>query len=117
MIISICPPGFKVHRADRSNELANKKGSGGGICFLINERWCSSSTVISKFCSHDLELKKFHLNKEIMGNSYRAIIESILTFSTIMWFNSLRQAEKRKINSIVIQNGTFSTILHEIGSI
>ena len=36
-------------------ELANKKGSVGGICLLINERWCSSSTVISKFCSHDLE--------------------------------------------------------------
>ena len=36
-------------------ELANKKGSGGGICLLINERCCSSSTVISKFCCHDLE--------------------------------------------------------------
>ena len=36
-------------------ELANKKGSVGGIFLLINERWCSSSTVISKFCSHDLE--------------------------------------------------------------
>ena len=45
---TVCPPGFKVHRADRSNELANKRGSesGAGICFLINERWCSISTVI-----------------------------------------------------------------------
>ena len=36
-----------------------------------------------------------------MVNFYRAIIESILTFSTIIWFNSLSQAEKRKLNSIV----------------
>ena len=36
-----------------------------------------------------------------MVNFYRAIIESILTFSTIIWFNSLSRAEKSKSNRIV----------------
>ena len=54
---SMCPDGFVPHRLDRSNELAEKEGSGGGICFLINDRWCDNdkSKTIFEFCSHDLE--------------------------------------------------------------
>ena len=51
----MCPDGFKPHRADRSNVLAQKSGLGGGICFLVNQRWCNDSTEIFRSCSHDLE--------------------------------------------------------------
>ena len=52
---SMCPPGFTPFRADRDNDLAMKKGLGGGISFLINDRWCQNSKVISKSCSPVLE--------------------------------------------------------------
>ena len=41
------------------------------------------------------------MNKEILTNFYRAVIESILTFSIIIWFKSLSQCEKRKLNKVI----------------
>ena len=51
---SVCPPGFAIHRGDRSTSESNKT-KGGGVCFLINERWCVNSTVVDKFCTPDIE--------------------------------------------------------------
>ena len=39
---SMCPPGFTPFRADRDNDLAMKKGFGGGVGFLANDRWCQT---------------------------------------------------------------------------
>ena len=76
-----------------------------GTTISSDLKWHSNTKLILKKAHQRLyflrQLKKFNLNKEIMVNFYRAIIESILTFSTIIWFNSLSQAEKRKLNSIV----------------
>ena len=41
------------------------------------------------------------MKKEILTNFYRAVIESILTFSIILWFKSLSQCEKRKLNKVI----------------
>ncbi|KAM9811246.1 uncharacterized protein ACBT44_010880 [Syngnathus typhle] len=46
--------GFKLMRADRSAELSGKS-NGGGVCFYINERWCTEVTVLKEFCSPLLE--------------------------------------------------------------
>ena len=51
----VTPPGFTSHRADRSANLS-LKSKGGGVCFLINDRWCINSTTVTQFCSPDLEL-------------------------------------------------------------
>ena len=76
-----------------------------GTTISSDLKWHFNTKLILKKAHQRLyflrQLKKFHLNKEIMVNFYRAIIESILIFSTIIWFNSLSQAEKRKLNSIV----------------
>ena len=47
-------PGFGLHRADRQKELSGKT-KGGGICFYINEGWCTDVTVLSKHCCPNLE--------------------------------------------------------------
>ena len=53
--VAICPEGYTVFRADRSPDLSGKK-RGGGLCVLINQRWCTDSTEITALCSPDLEL-------------------------------------------------------------
>ena len=48
------PPGFSLHRADRNPDLCHKS-RGGGVCFMVNQRWCTDVTVLSSYCSPDLE--------------------------------------------------------------
>lgn len=62
-------PGFFLHRADRQKELSGKK-KGGGICFYLNEGWCTDVTVLSKHCSPNVEslflnCKPFYSPREI----------------------------------------------------
>uniref|UniRef100_A0A8C6P8Y0 Reverse transcriptase domain-containing protein n=1 Tax=Nothobranchius furzeri TaxID=105023 RepID=A0A8C6P8Y0_NOTFU len=62
-------PGFCLHRADREKEPPGKT-KGGGICFYINECWCTDATVLSKHCSSNLETiflncKPFYSPREI----------------------------------------------------
>ena len=45
--------GFSLHRADRTE--ASQKTKGGGVCFHVNQRWCTDTTVISQTCSTVLE--------------------------------------------------------------
>ena len=52
------------------------------------------------------ERNKFNLNKSILTSFNRRVIESVLTFSIIVWFNSAE--EKYKLNGIV---RTFSSII------
>ena len=47
-------PGFQLFRADRITELTGKT-RGGGLCFYINESWCSDITTLKKICSPNLE--------------------------------------------------------------
>lgn len=46
--------GFHLHRADRDTELSGKE-KGGGICFYINQGWCTDVTVLMRICSPNLE--------------------------------------------------------------
>ena len=51
---ALCPEGYTSYRGDRDNNLSGKKG-GGGVCILVNQRWCTDSKEINKSCSPDLE--------------------------------------------------------------
>ena len=41
------------------------------------------------------------MNKDILLRFYRAVIESILTFSIILWFDSITVSQRNKLNRIV----------------
>ena len=45
-------PGF--FRADRCPVLSQKE-KGGGVCFLVNQRWCNDAKLVSQSCSVELE--------------------------------------------------------------
>ena len=47
------------------------------------------------------QLRKFRLKKDIMVRFYRAVIESVLTFSITVWFDSASQQDKLHLQRIV----------------
>ena len=62
-------PGFTAIRADRDNTKAQKKGHGGGVCFLVNEKWCTQYTIREVHCTKDYEIltvsfRPFYLPRE-----------------------------------------------------
>ena len=48
------PEGFTLFRQDRDRD-ATGKTQGGGVCFLVNKRWCSDVRIVSRGCTTDLE--------------------------------------------------------------
>ena len=62
------PPGFTIFRHDRESETTGKF-QGGGVCFLVNDKWCTDVKVVSSACSPDLEYitikcRPFYLPRE-----------------------------------------------------
>ncbi|PIK46328.1 hypothetical protein BSL78_16816 [Apostichopus japonicus] len=48
------PPGFTIYRHDRDRQITGKS-QGGGVCFLINKKWCTDVRVISQATTPDME--------------------------------------------------------------
>ena len=46
-------------------------------------------------------LRSFGLTTQVMLNFYRAVIESVLTFSISVWFGSITQKETLRLNRVV----------------
>ena len=62
------PPGFTIFRQDRDHQATGKR-QGGGVCFLVNDRWCTDVRIISQGCTADLEhltikCRPFYLPRE-----------------------------------------------------
>ena len=51
---AVQPPGLIIYRSDRSRDETGKT-RGGGVCFLINDRWATDVNILSKTCSVDIE--------------------------------------------------------------
>jgi len=68
-------------------------------------KWNMNVHNIVKKCHQRMyflrELKKFNLSKSILTSFYRCVIESVLTFSIIVWFNSITAEDEYKLNRIV----------------
>ena len=47
------------------------------------------------------QLKKFGLRREILVQFYRSAIESILTFSTCVWFGGISQRQRSRLDRVV----------------
>ena len=65
---SLQPPGFTVYRQDRDPAIT-KMHKGGGVCFLINNNWCTDIRIISSGCTPDMEYltikcRPFYLPRE-----------------------------------------------------
>ena len=68
-------------------------------------KWHRNTVNVTKRAQQRLyflrRLKKFGISKDVMIQFYRAVIESLLTFSITIWFGSLSQQEKAQLNKVV----------------
>ena len=65
----LSPTDFLFFRQDRS--VNSGKSKGGGVCFMVNNNWCSDVRIISSDCSPHLDLmircRPFYLSREFFG--------------------------------------------------
>ena len=64
--------GLTVHRADRT--AASLKTKGGGLCVFVNNRWCTNSAVVERFCSPDLEFALLRCRPHYIPREFSVIL-------------------------------------------
>ena len=47
------------------------------------------------------QLKKFQVSKSVLSTFFRAVIESVLTFSITVWYSNAGQKDKKRLENIV----------------
>ena len=67
--------------------------------------WDNNADVVIKKAQQRLyflrQLKKFGLHSDILAQFYRAVIESVLTFSITVWFGTTTQQQRDRLERIV----------------
>ena len=108
-------PGFQLFRADRIAELTGKT-RGGGLCFYINESWCSDVTTLKKMCSPNLEVhfincKPFYSPREfssfILANVYIPP-DACVSAALQQLAEHIAEMEQRYPDSLLIILGDFN---------
>ena len=76
-----------------------------GTIVSDNFKWDRNTTGIVKKCHQRLfflrKLKKFGICKITLIQFYRAVIESVLTFSITVWYGALTEADRDRLEKIV----------------
>ncbi len=108
-------PGYQLFRADRIMELTGKT-RGGGLCFYINEGWCSDITTLKKMCSPNLEAlfincKPFYSPREfssfILVNVY-VPPDACVSAAMQQLAEQISETEQRYLDSLLIILGDFN---------
>nr|XP_049583717.1 uncharacterized protein LOC125973509 [Syngnathus scovelli]XP_049583735.1 uncharacterized protein LOC125973515 [Syngnathus scovelli]XP_049605256.1 uncharacterized protein LOC125985971 isoform X2 [Syngnathus scovelli] len=104
--------GFRLTRADRSAELSGKS-KGGGLCFYINERWCTDVMVLKEFCSPLLETLFINCRPFYSPREFSSIVMAAVYIppharaseATQMLADQVTDMEKLLPNSLIIVLG------------
>ena len=109
------PPGLTIYRSDRSRDETGKT-RGGGVCFLINDRWATDVKILSKTCSVDIETltivcRPFYLPREFSSIILTAVYippQANTDAAVIQLSDIVTQAELSQPDSFVIVTGDFN---------
>lgn len=112
---SLQPPGFSVYRSDRVKERTGKS-KGGGVCFLINELWCTDCVIVNKTCNANLEClivkcRPFYLPREfsvtfLCGVYIHPRADTSVALSELS--EIVHNFENSHVNAVVIVAGDFN---------
>lgn len=64
--------GFSLFRADRTS--SSLKWKGGGVCFYVNQCWCTDTKIISMACSTNLELHTIKCRHFYLPRDFTSVI-------------------------------------------
>lgn len=73
----VCPEGFSIIRLDRCSETTGKE-QGGGVCFMINDRWCRTTVIRKKICTPDIELLSMSLRPSYLPREFPQLFLTIV---------------------------------------
>ncbi|XP_068507262.1 uncharacterized protein [Syngnathus scovelli] len=115
--------GFRLTRADRSAELSGKS-KGGGLCFYINERWCTDVMVLKEFCSPLLETLFINCRPFYSPREFSSIVMAAVYIppnaraseATQMLADQVTDMERLLPNSLIIVLGDLNraNLAHEL---
>ena len=116
-------PGFQLLRADRSKELSGKT-KGGGICFYINEGWCTDVTVLKESCSPHLETFFVNCRPVYSPREFSSFVlvgvyippRACVMEATQLLADQITDIERKLPNSLIIVLGDFNraNLTHEL---
>ncbi|KAL0147893.1 hypothetical protein M9458_056814 [Cirrhinus mrigala] len=107
--------GFQLIRADRITESSGKT-RGGGLCFYINEGWCTDVTVLNKMCCPNLEAifincKPFYSPREFSSFILVSVYIPPDTRASValeLLADQITHTEQRYLDSFIIVLGGFN---------
>ncbi|KAL0154303.1 hypothetical protein M9458_050416, partial [Cirrhinus mrigala] len=107
--------GFQLIRADRVTESSGKT-RGGGLCFYINEGWCTDVTVLNKMCCPNLEAifincKPFYSPREFSSFILVSVYippDARASVALELLADQITHAEQRYPDSFIIVLGDFN---------
>ncbi|KAK1789101.1 hypothetical protein P4O66_015048 [Electrophorus voltai] len=115
---TIQPAGFfSVYHRDRTAD--SGKSRGGGVCVMVNNRWCNNANVITlaRSCSPNLELlalkfRPFYLPREFISVIINTVyIPSQANMDTALWelHEALTQFQAQHRDAVLIVVGDFNS--------
>ncbi len=107
-------PNFQLIRSDCGAE-STGKSRGGGMCFYINERWCTDVIVLKKMCCPDLELlfincKPFYLVREFCSFIFVSVYippQAHVNSALQKLADLITDTEQQHLDSVLIILGDF----------
>ena len=72
----VSAPGFALFRADRDFENVHKT-RGGGVCFMVNEAWCTDTKVISQSCNVELECLTIRCRPYYLPREFSSVLLTV----------------------------------------
>ena len=77
----VTPSGFSLFRHDRVFHEVDK-GKGRGVCFLLNNQWCSDMKGISKTCTSELETLSLKCRPFYLPREFQSLILTVAYVSS-----------------------------------
>lgn len=113
---AILPAGFSLFRADRT--AGSLKQKGGGVSFLVNDRWCTNITTIYRSCSPELEAliiqcRPFYLPREFASIILVAVYippQAVATSAIEQLSAQVTELERAHPDSVLLLMGDFNHV-------
>ncbi|KAL0154123.1 hypothetical protein M9458_050582 [Cirrhinus mrigala] len=107
--------GFQLIRADRVTDSSGKT-RGGGLCFYINEGWCTDVTVLNKMCCPNVEAifincKPFYSPREFSSFILVSVYippDACVSAALELLADQITHTEQRYPDSFIIVLGDFN---------
>ena len=91
--------GFTIIRSDRT--VQSGKTRGGGVCFYINDRWCTNIKVHQNICTPNLEMLTVSLRPHYLPREFPTVVTTCVYIPPNANTNTASELVAREANSML----------------